>query len=426
MRVATGLGQIETRPVNITGGAPLVLEALLFNFDIDDATVKQQHRDWLDANIVASFRNSPSDEVLLQGTASQSGASDYNLGLSRRRVEAVQNYLIQRGVPRGQIETSWTGQQLSTSTSKEDPHDRAVKVLLESARLPSERFLASRPLSGFEPSTSPTRMDSLIVTAGDTKAVNLSNPAIVGQLVMHNPAIATVNPVRPPIPPTLKLFGLAPGITVLEAWDASHTMLLAELEVVVKPALVKSMAFHIVIDGATPSHRSDRTIGGIRQLFETLTPINLPQTGISFTWDGSLHIIRTSADLGTPWRLSTPDDRFHGVGWEDISSQADQSADIRVYFVHDVDLVNTERDEFGAGVPSGDLIMGDDTPTAYETKTLAHETGHCFNLDHADPADQLMSISRVLPPGLRIERKEADIVNPGVAGPSPRPRLRRR
>src|SRR5689334_20333241 len=50
MRHPTGPGKIEVSPTNVTPGVPLVLSARLFNFDIDDATVKQEHRDWLDDN----------------------------------------------------------------------------------------------------------------------------------------------------------------------------------------------------------------------------------------------------------------------------------------------------------------------------------------------------------------------------------------
>jgi hypothetical protein len=430
MRRDTGPGQVDARPLDNTRTPP-AREALLYNFDIDDATLKQRHRDWLDDNIVAAFRTSPGSEVLLQGTASRSGVRSYNLELSRRRVDAVRQYLTGRGVPASRIDTSFTGEELSRSISSEDPHDRAVKTIFEFAAVPGTRFQGTGPLAGFEASTTPDRMDSLIVPAPGSNFVTLAAPGVVGFLTVQNPNIASVNPSRGPFPPRIQILGLVPGITVLEAWDTTGTFLLAELEVVVKPRVQKTVAFHIVGDSSTPPHRSRRSTASIRRMFDALNTLYNPQAGIFFTWDGTVRTIRvTSVDLSNKLVLREENGGLAGPGWDEILAQGDPSVDLRVYFVPDVDLEGTPVDEFGAanGIPSNDLVIGDDTPLDFESKVIGHETGHCLGLHHDDGPnpDQLISNVRVLPPGLRISRANADTVNPGVQAPSPPARLRRR
>ncbi|MCL4792713.1 MAG: OmpA family protein, partial [Gammaproteobacteria bacterium] len=41
----------------------------------------------------------PSFNIEVRGHTDSRGADDYNLGLSRRRAEAVRNYLIEKGTP---------------------------------------------------------------------------------------------------------------------------------------------------------------------------------------------------------------------------------------------------------------------------------------------------------------------------------------
>ena len=235
MKVATGPGQVDVRPVNASPGRSVVLDALLFNFDIDDATVKIEHQNFLQGSVVAEFRKNPQSELFLQGCASQSGANAYNLALSKKRVDAVKAFLVGQGVPAGSVETTFTGEEVSTSTSKEDPRDRAVKLLLESRATPTVRFRQVRPLTGFEASNDPRKLDSLITPIDRNKAVRLDGAPAVGRLVVQNPALAIVTPFTPPFPSVVQVRGLAPGVTVLEAWDETQSILFAELELIIKP-----------------------------------------------------------------------------------------------------------------------------------------------------------------------------------------------
>lgn len=424
MRIPTGPGQVEVRPVNIGNGRSVILDALLFNFDIDDASVKAEHLAWLRENVLAEFARNPGADVFLQGCASQSGANAYNLALSKRRVEAVRNFLVTNGVPPGRVEQTFTGEELSTSLSKEDPRDRAVKLLLESTPTASVRFREAAPLTGFEPATTPNTMDSLIVPIGRDKAVQLDTPLGVGRLVVQNPALATVSPTMPPFPAIIQVRGLAPGNTVLEARNEAGTVLLAELELVIKPTVVKTLAFHVV--GDTASHTSRRSSTSINRMFKETSQLYRDQSCVEFAWDGSVKVVRVAMDLGAKVEAVFPPP--FGPEWDAIVAQGDAGAGLRGFFVHDFDFTNTPKDEFGGagGIPGRDFMMGDDTPAQFETKVLAHEMGHCLGLEHADQQDQLMSNSRALPSGFRISRSETDIVNPSSRTPSPRPRVVRR
>jgi outer membrane protein OmpA-like peptidoglycan-associated protein len=60
---------------------------LLFNFDFDDDAVKAEHKAWLTEHAVPSLK-ATNKRVVLRGIASKIGDQQYNLQLSKRRVEA--------------------------------------------------------------------------------------------------------------------------------------------------------------------------------------------------------------------------------------------------------------------------------------------------------------------------------------------------
>lgn len=73
-------------------------DALLADFDIDGATLKSDHTQWLDDKVVGparAKRGTPGGwEIDLIGRASQSGSDGHNLWLSDQRARAVQTYLL--------------------------------------------------------------------------------------------------------------------------------------------------------------------------------------------------------------------------------------------------------------------------------------------------------------------------------------------
>ncbi|HNQ34840.1 MAG TPA: OmpA family protein [bacterium] len=67
-------------------------------FPYDSAELTAFNRGILDHNIEV-FKKYPNLKTILLGYASPEGSSEYNLKLSERRVMAVKNYLVKKGVP---------------------------------------------------------------------------------------------------------------------------------------------------------------------------------------------------------------------------------------------------------------------------------------------------------------------------------------
>ena len=75
--------------------APLVLEGITFEFD--SATLTPEAKPILD-DVAASLMYYPEVEVEIQGHTDNVGDDTYNLNLSRRRAEAVKDYLVAKGI----------------------------------------------------------------------------------------------------------------------------------------------------------------------------------------------------------------------------------------------------------------------------------------------------------------------------------------
>jgi outer membrane protein OmpA-like peptidoglycan-associated protein len=99
------MGQADA-PVSCPGGAavpagqtcPLNDPFILF-FDWNSAAVSADSAQILDRAALI-FRRFDGYRIDLAGSADRSGSEDANMRLSRRRVEAVRDHLIARGVPR--------------------------------------------------------------------------------------------------------------------------------------------------------------------------------------------------------------------------------------------------------------------------------------------------------------------------------------
>src|SRR5262245_16883844 len=107
---ATGPGLIEINPRYNGAG---ILRALLYNFDFDDmnvATLKPEHSEFLRTRalpLLAGERGA----IWLQGRASQIGTDDYNMRLSRRRVQRVVDFLLASGIVSRQIQPEAAGEE---------------------------------------------------------------------------------------------------------------------------------------------------------------------------------------------------------------------------------------------------------------------------------------------------------------------------
>ena len=107
MRKPTGPGKIDE-----SGPPSLTLRdrfGLLYNFDIDDSSLKKEHRDWLE-QVAAPIASCQAAEVFLKGSASRSGGNEYNLQLSNRRAASVRKYLVDLGVAPAKLDTVGYGE----------------------------------------------------------------------------------------------------------------------------------------------------------------------------------------------------------------------------------------------------------------------------------------------------------------------------
>ena len=79
-------------------------------FDLDSYQVSAEARPRLDAQ-AQWLQRYPSITVRIEGNADERGTREYNLALGARRAESIRNYLIDRGVPAGRIDTISFGKE---------------------------------------------------------------------------------------------------------------------------------------------------------------------------------------------------------------------------------------------------------------------------------------------------------------------------
>ena len=80
------------------------------NFAFNDATVRQQDYTTLDrfAHVVSTYY--PQSKVTIEGFADPAGSSRYNASLSKRRADAVRDYLTGKGLTTNQLATIGYGE----------------------------------------------------------------------------------------------------------------------------------------------------------------------------------------------------------------------------------------------------------------------------------------------------------------------------
>ncbi|MHB1214179.1 MAG: OmpA family protein [Thiobacillus sp.] len=107
----------------------LVLEGV--NFDFDKAVIRPEGYAILDQDI-AVLKEWGDVDVVVAGHADSTGTEEYNLGLSRRRAEAVRDYLVSKGVPAERLTIKAYGESqpvASNSTSEGRAKNRRVELI---------------------------------------------------------------------------------------------------------------------------------------------------------------------------------------------------------------------------------------------------------------------------------------------------------
>ena len=79
-------------------------------FDLDSYQVNPEAYPRLDAQ-AQWLQRYPQVNVRIEGNADERGTREYNLALGARRAESIRNYLVNRGVPAGRIDTISFGKE---------------------------------------------------------------------------------------------------------------------------------------------------------------------------------------------------------------------------------------------------------------------------------------------------------------------------
>ncbi|MBC7800144.1 MAG: OmpA family protein, partial [Gemmatimonadaceae bacterium] len=101
-------------------------------FDWDRADLTDRARQIVAEAATASTRAQVT-RIEVAGHADRSGSDTYNLGLSRRRAQAVSSELVRLGVPRAAITTQGFGERnplVQTADGVREPQNRRVEIVL--------------------------------------------------------------------------------------------------------------------------------------------------------------------------------------------------------------------------------------------------------------------------------------------------------
>ena len=101
-------------------------------FDLNSYALKPEAIKVLD-EVVSYIENTPYQKLIVEGHTDNTGTADYNLKLSKRRAQAVANYLIARGVPADRIEVVGYGEtkpKYPNTTEENRAKNRRVEIKL--------------------------------------------------------------------------------------------------------------------------------------------------------------------------------------------------------------------------------------------------------------------------------------------------------
>ena len=106
---------------------------LLIEFDVDKTYIKPKYHSQIKK--VADFMQTyPNTEAVIEGHTDSTGSDAYNLDLSRRRAESVQNYLINNlGIASQRLSTKWYGEKqpvASNATAEGRQRNRRVLAII--------------------------------------------------------------------------------------------------------------------------------------------------------------------------------------------------------------------------------------------------------------------------------------------------------
>jgi OmpA-OmpF porin, OOP family len=123
------------KPVPEPAPAPKAAEPVSATvlFDYDSAALRPGEATQLD-DLAAKAKGRSSDSVNVVGHADRIGSDSYNMGLSRRRAEAVRNHLVGKGIEAGHVRAEARGEsEAATGAGCQNmgPERRSNRKLVE-------------------------------------------------------------------------------------------------------------------------------------------------------------------------------------------------------------------------------------------------------------------------------------------------------
>ncbi len=105
-------------------------------FELNKSEIKGPAAVTLDrlANI---FKEYPKSNILIEGHTDSSGSNEYNMSLSKRRAQAVSDYLIAQGIDASRFTTKWYGEE-QPRFDNETPEGRSKNRRVELGIVASE------------------------------------------------------------------------------------------------------------------------------------------------------------------------------------------------------------------------------------------------------------------------------------------------
>jgi outer membrane protein OmpA-like peptidoglycan-associated protein len=101
-------------------------------FDYKMVEVKSSYYQKIN-DLIQLYKHSPNNEIVITGHTDNIGSKSYNQELSRKRVEAVQIFLIKKGIPSNKIKSNWKGEMSpvkSNNSEKQRAKNRRVEIKL--------------------------------------------------------------------------------------------------------------------------------------------------------------------------------------------------------------------------------------------------------------------------------------------------------